>query len=174
MMKTSGYQEVARVDIAEVARDAIKQAYCVVTTEDDMTLVRKKAYEGNNALLVNNVMLTGDAKAEIEITQDSYLQHLLTMNAGAFKKLTAVEFLGKYRFLNEGKQHIILPYAVEVDLLSTDLQLPQDATSYSWISFDEVHTTLQANPSPVNINAYDSHNALQAYLESMTFVDAPA
>jgi len=143
------------------------RAFCVVTTQDDMMLIKRK-----HSLSIPQIGINSIADAESEIGTNSFLQTLLALGPTAISTVAEINFLGQYRFVLPKKVNISLPFAVEVDRNSADLQL-DPVYSYEWVDLDAAEDRVcqfqvEAHTS---VNEIDSSIAVSIYLNEMTYLE---
>jgi hypothetical protein len=169
-----GYRDVERSGLDKLLRrtgHSVK-AYCVVTTEDDLVLVRKKSDGDKQGLLVRTVMIDDPSRLEESIREHEYFPRLRNAGSVATSQITHVEFLSSYRFVPPSHTELALPFAVEIDAPSDSLDL--NTNKFEWVNFDWLDTFLTENEAPKFSSLPDAHHALRRYLDTMTTEEVAA
>ncbi len=172
MSESFGYMDVNRNRIEKLFKRGSKtpHAYCVVTTEDDLVLVRKRMVGDQQGVAIKKIMLRESCSIEEDVKNNGFLPRLRGLGTTATEQAIHVEFLGAYRFVPPTGRELALPFAVELDATSDGLEVPSPADE--WVELDWLEAFLTDHETPRHLE--DSHYALGLYLDKMTFEETQA
>jgi len=171
-MSKHEYNPIGRTEIFKRVRSHTPvEATCAVTTNDSQILISSRRYGGANGLIVPLVKITGDYdRFEEQILTSGRLGHILDIHPDELEKNAEVTFLGETRLTPAPHSKLMVPCAVEIDLSSAEVPVSSGA-HYTWRDIGETEDTLAKLPAPIHLpKIYDSHFALQSYINTMTYI----